>query len=108
MTLNFGNLIVFSAGSILLFINDLVVDDPVGLITCERFWIKKTVTPRSRGSAQEILDLSNHWRPGTEEKVEDEMLGVHAEQETSRGDEIKRLFWTHNQVNLGPQMWYKE
>ena len=32
--------------------------------------------PRSRGSAQEILDVSNLWRPGTEEKVEDEVLGV--------------------------------
>ena len=31
-TLKFGNLIVFSAGNILLFSNDLVVDDPVGLI----------------------------------------------------------------------------
>ena len=42
MTLNFGDLIVFSVGNILLFINDLVVDDPVGLITCEWFWIRKT------------------------------------------------------------------
>ena len=33
MTLNFGNLIVFSARNIFLSINDLVVDDLVGLIT---------------------------------------------------------------------------
>ena len=45
MTFNFGNLIVFSASNILLFINDLVVDDPVGLITCARFWISVSVTP---------------------------------------------------------------
>ena len=32
--------------------------------------------PRSRGSAQGFLDVSNLWRPGTEEKVEDEVLGV--------------------------------
>ena len=76
MALNFGNLIVFSAGNILLFSNDLVVDDPVGLITCERFWISFSITPWSRGSAQEILDVSNLWRPGTKEKVEDEVLGV--------------------------------
>ena len=53
--------------------------------------------------------MSNLWRPGTEEKVEDEVLGVFAEQETSRErDEMKRLFWAHNQVNLQPKMWYKE
>ena len=32
--------------------------------------------PRSRGSAQGFLDVRNLWRPGTEEKVEDEVLGV--------------------------------
>ena len=77
MTLNFGNLIVFSEGNTLLFINDRVVDDPVGLITCATFWIRKTVTPLgSCGSAFGILDVSNLCRPGTEEKVEDEVLGV--------------------------------
>ena len=30
----------------------------------------------SRRSAQEFLDVSNLWRPATEEKVEDEVLGV--------------------------------
>ena len=45
MTLNFGNLIVFSAGKILLFIHDLVVDDPVGLITYATIWISFSVTP---------------------------------------------------------------
>ena len=44
MTLNFGNLVIFSARNILMFINDLVVDDPVGLIACERFWINVSVT----------------------------------------------------------------
>ena len=44
MTLNFENLIVFRAGNIFLFINDLVVDDPVGLITCAWFWIRVSVT----------------------------------------------------------------
>ena len=43
--LSFGNLIVFSAGNTLLFINDLVVDDPVGLITCVGLWFSITVTP---------------------------------------------------------------
>ena len=33
MTLNFGNLTVFSASNILLFSNDVVADGPVGLIT---------------------------------------------------------------------------
>ena len=32
MTLDFGNLIVSSAGNILVFIHHLVVDDPFGLI----------------------------------------------------------------------------
>ena len=36
MILNFSHLIDFSAGHVLLFINDLVVDDPVGLKTCVR------------------------------------------------------------------------
>ena len=71
MALNFGSLIVFSASNILLFSTDLVVDDPVGLKTCERFWISISVTSRSRGSAQKMLDVSNLWRPGTEEKEED-------------------------------------
>ena len=34
MILNFSNLIVFSAGHVPLFIDDLLVDDTVGLITC--------------------------------------------------------------------------
>ena len=76
MTLNFGSLIVFSGGYILLFTKDLVVDDLVGLITCERFWISISVTPGSRGSVQGFLDVSNLCRPGTEEKAEDEVLGV--------------------------------
>ena len=72
MTLKFGNLIVFSANNILPFINDLVVDDPVRLITCEEaLWIS---IPSS--SAQGSLDVSNLWRPGKEEKVKDEVLGV--------------------------------
>ena len=45
MHLNFGNLNVFSASIVLLFVDDQVVDDPVGLITCERFWISISVTP---------------------------------------------------------------
>ena len=45
VVLSFGNLIVFSAGNTLLFINDLVVDDPVGLITCVGSWFSITVTP---------------------------------------------------------------
>ena len=32
--LNFSNLIVFSSGHVLLFIDDLVVHETVGLITC--------------------------------------------------------------------------
>ena len=40
MTPNLGNLIVFSASNILLFMSDLVVDDPVGLITFARFFIQ--------------------------------------------------------------------
>ena len=64
----------------------------------------------SRGSAQGILDVSNLWRPGTEEeKLRMKCWVFCAEQETSRErDEMKRQFWSHNQVNLEPQTWYKE
>ena len=43
---------------------------------CARFWISISVTLGSRGSAQGILVVSNFGRLGTEEKVEDEVLGV--------------------------------
>ena len=44
MILKFGDLVVFSASRILLFINDLVVDHSVGLMTCVRIWFNFTVT----------------------------------------------------------------
>ena len=64
----------------------------------------------SRGSGQGILDVSTLWRPGTKEKVEDEVLGVlcGAGDIARERHEMKRLFWAHNQVKLEPKMWYKE
>ena len=44
MNLNFSELIVFSAGHVLLFMNDLVVDDAVGLITCVRGKFRTSAT----------------------------------------------------------------
>ena len=43
----------------------------------------------SRGSAEGLLDVSNLWRPGTEEKIEDEVLGVLCE-----ARDIARERWT--------------
>ena len=68
MTLNFGNLIVFSAGNILLFL--------MGSYPVRGSGSVFPSPPRSRRSRPEILDVSNLWRAGTEEKVEDEVLGA--------------------------------
>ena len=98
MTLNLGTLIVFNAGNILLFIDDLVVGN-------QNF----PVTLGSRRSAQGILDVSNLWRTGTEGKIEDEVLGVlSGARDIARERWNERLFRAHNQVNLEPQKWYKE
>ena len=56
MTLNFGNLIVFSAGDIFLFINDLVVDDPVELIRQESL---ESAIPFARNSLTFDLKMEN-------------------------------------------------
>ena len=64
----------------------------------------------SRGSAQGILDLSNLRRSGTEEKVEDEVLGVlcGGRDIARERDEMKRLIWALNEGHLESQMWYKD
>ena len=54
-----GNLTLFSRVLNLLLSDDRVVDSLVGLITCARFWIRKTVTSRFRESAQCVLDVIN-------------------------------------------------
>ena len=109
MTLKFVYLIVFSASHILLFMNDLVVDDPVGLITCGKFWISLSVTPAfpwicaGISGCEQPLDLEQRkkWRMKCWVFCE--------EQDTSRErNEMKRLFLAHNQFNLEPQMWCKE
>ena len=43
----------------LLFSSGRVVDDSFGLITCTRFWIRKTVTSEFSWSVQEVLDVIN-------------------------------------------------
>ena len=41
MTLNFGNLMVFSAGNTVLFSNDLVVDDPGSVFPSPRVLVNQ-------------------------------------------------------------------
>ena len=54
--------------------------------------------------------MSNLRRPGTEEKVEDEVLGVlcGSRDIARETDEMKRSIWALNQGHLESQMWYKE
>ena len=62
----------------------------------------------SRGSAQGFLDVT--FVDLEQMKKMRKMCCVFcAWRETLRKrDEMKRLFWAHNQVDLEPQMWYKE
>ena len=80
MILNFSDLIVFNAGHVLLFLNDLVVDGPVGLITCVKRQFRITATLLwFRGSAQGVVGVIKFpggTGPGTEENDEEDVLRV--------------------------------
>ena len=60
----------------LLLSDDRVVDSPVGLITCARFWIRKTVT--SKASWRSVLRTCEPVSEGEAENSENEVnvLGV--------------------------------
>ena len=105
MILKFGNLTVFSSLHSLLSINGLLVNDPVGLITCAILWISVSVT-----SGFSWISAGSSFGDLEQRKKMVKMCCVfRAWRETlHKRDEMKRLFWAHVKKNLEPKMWYKE